>query len=155
MIRRLSSLMVALWFALYVGAPQLLHPCPQHAVHGAWNVAAGAEQATAQHASALPEAAAHAAHHASGPTQSPSSALQSDGDSHSQHSSGPEGEHDCCCPGPQCGSAAVVVAVDTPSVSVTIVDAAVSVAAPPLVPAASRVAHTLPYATAPPVTASA
>lgn len=56
MIRRLSSLMVALWFALYVGAPQLLHPCPQHAVQGSW----GAPMPSGHHAKASPPAAQHA-----------------------------------------------------------------------------------------------
>ncbi len=140
MIRRLSSLMVALWFALYVGAPQLLHPCPQHAVQGVW----GASTSMANDAAS----SASSAHHAT-------SAAHSHGAPHSGDSSTPAGEHDCCCPGPQCGSSAVVVAVDTSWIRVSIVDASVTIAAPPLVPASSRVAYTLPYATAPPVTAPA
>ncbi|MGQ0640569.1 MAG: hypothetical protein ACT4P6_07335 [Gemmatimonadaceae bacterium] len=29
--RRLTGALFALWFALYLGAPQLVHPCPAHA----------------------------------------------------------------------------------------------------------------------------
>lgn len=155
MMHRLSSLMVALWFALYVGAPQLLHPCPQHAVQGVGSEAKPGHHAVARPAGEHSVTAHDAAHQSSAATATPGDAGHSHGDPQSGQSDAPAGEHDCCCPGPQCGSAAIVVALQTPWISVSIVDADVAIDAPPFAPATTRVAHTLPYATAPPVTALA
>ncbi len=119
MIRRLSSLAVALWFALYVGAPQLLHPCPQHAVPGAW----GHGRAMAAHH--VGASAAASATMPMGGTESSAAhdhgATPSSGDT-----SAPTGKHNCCCPGPQCGSVGVPVAIRTSWIEVTLVEATVA-----------------------------
>ncbi len=114
-----------LWFALYVGAPQLVHPCPEH---NAASVVAVTAAESAQ------EVAGHHAHHAPAETQG--------GD---QNSDG-----NCCCPGPHCGTMAMdpgsarAAAFSLP-VALDLAPAGTTALAP-----ASRVAHVLPFATAPP-----
>ncbi|MEP7382379.1 MAG: hypothetical protein ABI910_11865 [Gemmatimonadota bacterium] len=147
MIRRVSSLIVVLWFALNAGAPQLLHPCPQHAVPAAWGGAMGAgvlsrSSMSAPNGTRHTDVAADRATHAHGAHQS--SGIP-----------GQEKKHECCCPGPQCGSSAASVAVQVSWIFVSLVDATITIAAPPLESPSPRVAYTLPYATAPPAARAA
>lgn len=118
-------MMYMLWFALYVGAPQLVHPCPEH------NAASAAVAAVSESDEA---AAAHHAHHS--PAQTPDSDQNSDGD--------------CCCPGPHCGTIAMDLGNTRPvafpaPLAMDLAPSGTSTLAP-----ANRVAHALPFATAPP-----
>ena len=135
MIRRLSSFMVALWFALYVGAPQLLHPCPQHAVPESMGAAM-------RHHAAMGVAGERA--------NAPAAATHAYDAQRSRAPPAPAQDHRCCCPGPQCGSAVVVVAPTATWIDVTLVATTVAPVAPRVAPPPTRFAHTLPYATAPP-----
>lgn len=87
--RRLTALMLGLWFALYLGAPQLVHPCPEHAAASAGGAAAGHAHPGAQHAhdGAVPGGSAR------------------DGEKSAPSHSGAG----CCCPGPQCGAGAMTL----------------------------------------------
>lgn len=118
--RRLTAALHLVWFALYVGAPQLVHPCPEHTAPG--HVAAAAAQAPS---------GGHA-HHGD-----PSPASDAKGD-------------DCCCPGPQCAVAAMVASSDRATSPGAL---GASEGVPRFEPAGaprSRIAHVLPFATAPP-----
>lgn len=128
-------------------------PAGHHALAGGRARATSAGTASATTASASTTVAGTAASEPDGHLAT--SGSHAHDTQHSGDSSRPAGDHDCCCPGPQCGSSAIVVQGDASWISVSIVDAKVAIAAPPLVPSASRVAYTLPYATAPPVTAPA
>ena len=121
--RRLSAALFALWFALYMGAPGLVHPCPEHSAPGA-SVAVG-EGAHGDHGS---------------------TSLADAG----QSSDTPSDGHGCCCPGPQCGAGAMVLA-EAP----TIAGAALTPQVAPDFRAPERAfgarpEHLLPYSTAPP-----
>ncbi len=118
--RRFTAALHLVWFALYVGAPQLVHPCPEHAAPG-----------LAAETVAKAPSGGHA-HHGD-----PSPASDAKGD-------------DCCCPGPQCGVAAMVASSDR-AVSPGVISPCEGV---PRFERArgprSRTAHVLPFATAPP-----
>jgi hypothetical protein len=78
--RRVTASLFAFWFALYIGVPELVHPCPTHS--------AVAEQVGAGgHAHGA--VAGHGSHGTPEPT---------------------EHTGECCCPDPQCGAQAVVPA---------------------------------------------
>ena len=119
--RRFTAALHLLWFALYVGVPQLVHPCPEH-------MAAGVEVEA-------PEQTGPSGGHAHHGKPSPS-----------QDARGEE----CCCPGPQCGVAAMVAGTDR-AVSPGVVRP--GKAAPHfarLGASRGRIPHALPLATAPP-----
>ena len=83
--RPLTALLLGLWFALYLGAPQLVHPCPEHAA-----------------VNELTPAPGHA-HHGAGSRPSGASARDSEKSAPAHSGDG------CCCPGPQCGAGAMTL----------------------------------------------
>ena len=85
-MRRFVAALNAIWFVLSFGAPQLLHPCPEHSPKHAVTASAHAEHAA--HAS-------HAAHHDASKKQ--------------------EKKGQCCCPGPQCCAPALELVAATPA----------------------------------------
>lgn len=110
--------MYLLWLALYLGAPQYVHHCPEHS------------------AAQLPAAAAS---HEGGHGDHGTTSEKSD-----------EEGHKCCCPGPQCGTATLIVPVDGAIESVV---PTLEAQRPPVrveLPRTTRDAHVLPFATAPP-----
>ncbi|MCC6318411.1 MAG: hypothetical protein IT361_12055 [Gemmatimonadaceae bacterium] len=114
-IRKLGATIYLLWLALYLGAPQPMHHCPEHSP-----VVAATASAPTGHA-----------HHGGGDTPEPE-------------------QHKCCCPGPQCGTTALVV-VDAPRFSAEV--PAHDGSRPPAReqrPVPLRGPHVLPFATAPP-----
>ena len=129
--------MFALWFAVMVGDPGMLHSCPMHGGHGAAGVgaAAGTHATHAMHAT-------HAAHDADG-----SSAATHDGTSQHHGGTGP-----CTCVG-QCCAASIVAPL--PHVAATHLPATVARMEPlPLRAAGDAPASPdlrLPFANGPPV----
>jgi hypothetical protein len=116
-MRRLIAALNAIWFVLSIGAPQLMHPCPEHS--------SGQVASASEHSE-------HSAHHsANHDTTKPPS-----------HESG------CCCPGPQCGSQAVLPVAAGEPLDVPVIASHVS--SHGTAPARSHVAWLLPFATAPP-----
>ncbi len=116
-LRKLGATIYLLWFALYLGAPQYVHHCPEHSA-----------------AAPAPVASSHDAAH---------------GDHGASEKSGDEA-HECCCPGPQCGTGTLVVPVDR---SVDSLLPGLDPQRPPVRAVqslSSRSAHVLPFATAPP-----
>ena len=120
--RRLSAALYALWFALYLGAPGLVHPCPEH---------------TAPTASANVHDG-HGSH--------TGVALQG-----SRDRSDPSNEAgDCCCPGPRCGAGAMDLPY-APTIAILVVRAQAAPAfVVPERAFTARPPHFLPYSTAPP-----
>ncbi len=135
MTRRLLSLLLVAWFALLVGEPEWLSPCPAHG--------AGVGAATAP-ANGAGDHDTHAAHGGRGSADAPA-----------QHDGGHGEGHGCSCPGMSCGAAGLAMpsarlAAATPALiaagGAALVDAA------EYVPVA--VEHLLPYSTAPPAGSS-
>jgi hypothetical protein len=115
-LRKFGATVYLLWLALYLGAPQYVHHCPEHSV--------------VQPAPASSHDVAHGAH-GEGTDQS-------------------DGRHECCCPGPQCGTGSLVVPVqaslESPAPALESARPRVRVEQP----RAARDAHVLPFGTAPP-----
>jgi len=135
-LRRPIAAWFTLWMALYVGAPQLVHPCPEHS--------AVAAVASASHSATTTAEGEHGAGHGHHGAQLAHGPAQGDGSSTG-----------CCCPGPQCGSSAALATVSPAwRVAITIRPQR-STPGGRTVVAPRRVAHALPFATAPPAALSA
>jgi hypothetical protein len=119
-VRRLTGSLLSLWLALYLGAPQLVHPCPAHSTP-----AAGAAES------------AHASHHA-------------DHSASADQDSKDEQRRECCCPGPQCGAGSLVAGDAAAASYAALVASHAVVSPDATVSPAVRPAHLLPPATAPP-----
>lgn len=122
--------------ALYVGAPQLVHPCPEHS--------AVAAAASGSHPATITVEGEHGTGHAHHGTQLADGPEQGDASSTG-----------CCCPGPHCGSSAAL-ATDSAAWRVAItIRLQCSTPGARTAVAPRRVAHALPFATAPPAALSA
>ena len=95
--RRFVALQYGLWFALVWGAPQLVHPCPEHTASPTGARPAPTDGTGATHATGQ-------AHHAHGQPAGGSATMAED-----QSRAPSPTESGCCCPGPQCGAGAMAL----------------------------------------------
>jgi hypothetical protein len=122
-LRRPILGILTLWFALYASVPQLLHFCPDHSPFMPASVAS----ATVSHD-----------HHAA------------PGTSRTGESDDRQGSDECCCPGPSCGTSAVLFGeLRAPAIATLLTDV-VRVGDAGDIFALAPVPHLLPFATAPP-----
>jgi hypothetical protein len=124
--RRVVSAAFTLWFALYLGVPQAIHPCPTHSAKAGTGTAVEARH----HGDGD-----HAQHHAAG---------------HSDQSKGKGHTEQCCCPGPQCGASALTVALPRFAPATVVAQRPVSAPSVEQLTPAERPAYALPCSTAPP-----
>jgi hypothetical protein len=120
-LRRPVFAILSLWFALYASVPQLLHYCPDHSPLSATRVAASISSHD---------------HHGAPATA---------GDSDERQVS-----DECCCPGPSCGTSAVLVGDVRASTAAIVLDDVLLVGETVGNIAPAPVPHLLPFATAPP-----
>lgn len=142
LLRRPIAALLALWMALYLGAPQLVHPCPAHSA------------LRASHAASASSAARHGGHHQAAPSgargESGAHDLVSAPGDHGEHHRGDRAGDSCCCPGPQCGSGSALLEGALAWHFAGVIRATDARAFGPRTPGRPRAAHSLPFATAPP-----
>ncbi|HEV8366095.1 MAG TPA: hypothetical protein VGQ52_21445 [Gemmatimonadaceae bacterium] len=124
--RRVVAAMFTLWFALYLGVPQAIHPCPTHSAKAGIRTAAAAQHH---------RAGDRTQHHAAG---------------HSEQSKGKGHAEQCCCPGPQCGAGALTVALPRFAPASVVAQRAVTAPSAQQLTPVERPAYALPCSTAPP-----
>jgi hypothetical protein len=113
----------SLWFALYLAAPQVVHPCPSHS------------------AAASAVAAPGEGHHHAGQHVEHAPVQQHDKQSDAS---------DCCCPGPQCGASMALAAASQLTPLAQAVTRAVVAPHGAALVARAWPAFFLPFSTAPP-----